>query len=114
MLASYANHVDLAKSLLARRADPNKLNDRGQSPLAGAVFKGYLDVVRVLVEAGADPRLGKPSAVEAAVMFGRNGMLSVLGIPEEEVQNLSQSVPIGPGAAVQTHKLAGKGLGDVK
>jgi hypothetical protein len=39
MLASYHGHVDLVKLLLRHGADPNRLNDRGQSPLAGAVFK---------------------------------------------------------------------------
>ncbi len=51
--------------------DPNRVNDRGQSPLAGAVFKGEEEVVLALLEGGANPDLGSPSARETAKMFGR-------------------------------------------
>jgi hypothetical protein len=85
MLASYANHIDLTKSLLARGADPNRLNDRGQSILAGAVFKANDEVARVLVEeGGADARLGTPSAVETARLFRRREMFELLGVDEGE------------------------------
>ena len=47
MLAAYHGHAALVKVLLQNGADPNSLNDRGQSPLAGAVFKGEADVVEV-------------------------------------------------------------------
>jgi hypothetical protein len=47
MLASYHGHAPLVKLLLQHGADPNSLNDRGQSPLAGAVFKGEVDVIEV-------------------------------------------------------------------
>jgi ankyrin repeat protein len=57
----------------------NAANDRGQTPLAGAVFKGYADVVQVLVEAGADPDAGTPSARAAAQMFARADLLALLG-----------------------------------
>lgn len=47
MLAAYHGHTPLVKLLLQHGADPNSLNDRGQSPLAGAVFKGEDEVVEV-------------------------------------------------------------------
>ncbi len=47
MLASYHGHAPLVKLLLQHGADPNVLNDRGQSPLAGAVFKGESGVIEV-------------------------------------------------------------------
>jgi ankyrin repeat protein len=47
MLASYHGHAPLVRLLLEYHADPNTLNDRGQSPLAGAVFKGEGEVVEV-------------------------------------------------------------------
>lgn len=47
MLAAYHGHADLVKFLLQHGADPNRLNDRGQSPLAGAVFKKEDDVIEV-------------------------------------------------------------------
>lgn len=84
MLASYHGHADLVRRMLVEfqsppsqgrgwrgRPDPNQLNGRGQSIVAGAVFKGFDEVVRVLVEYGADPLAGQPSAEECAKMFGR-------------------------------------------
>lgn len=47
MLAAYHGHGNLVRFLIQRGADPNRLNDRGQSPLAGAVFKKEDDVIEV-------------------------------------------------------------------
>lgn len=47
MLAAYHGHAPLVRLLIQYGADPNTLNDRGQSPLAGAVFKGEEDVIEV-------------------------------------------------------------------
>lgn len=47
MLAAYYGHVDLVKLLIQHGADPNRLNDKGQSPLAGAVFKKEDAVIEV-------------------------------------------------------------------
>lgn len=98
MLASYHTHPSLVSYLLSHGADPNTLNDRGQSPLAGAIFKaagapgghgaasapGSADdedrnedegqseadqVIQVLLEAGADMDKGRPSARESVEMF---------------------------------------------
>lgn len=76
MLAAYHEHADTVRTLLDLGADVNRLNDRGQSPLAGAVFKGEDLVVSVLVGAEADPDHGNPSARATARMFGREGLLS--------------------------------------
>ena len=72
-------HADAVRVLVERGADVNRLNDRGQAPVAGAVFKGEDDVVRALVEGGADPLAGHPTAVDTARMFGREDLLGVLG-----------------------------------
>lgn len=96
MLASYSGRHTLVQSLLTRHANPNKLNDRNQSPLAGAVFKGEDEVVRVLVEGGADPRVGRPNAIECARMFGKEGLLSLFGAGEEE----GREAPVPPSAGV--------------
>ncbi|KAF9460784.1 ankyrin [Collybia nuda] len=85
MLAAYAGHAELTKELLQRGADPNRLNDMGQSMIAGAVFKGHDEVVRILVEMGADPRFGTPNAIQAAHMFGRKELMSVLGTREGDI-----------------------------
>ena len=80
MLASYYNHPELVALLLSKGADPNLANDRGQSPLAGAVFKGYDAVVKVLVEQGkADTRSGQPSAVDCAARSFRSAGISAAG-----------------------------------
>lgn len=71
MLSSYHGHAPLVSLLLHHGADPNIINDRGQSPLAGAIFKGEKEIVRLLVEeGGADLDLGRPSAREAVGIFG--------------------------------------------
>ena len=49
MLAAYHGHAATVALLVARGADPDRVNDRGQSPLAGAVFKDEQDVVQALL-----------------------------------------------------------------
>lgn len=85
MLAAYHGHARLVAGLAARGADPDRPNDRGQTPLAGAVFKGEEQVVEALLEAGADPRAGRPSAIETAQVFGQDRLLARFGEsgPEE-------------------------------
>ena len=75
MLAAYHGHAGTVRMLLDRGADPDRLNDRGQSPVAGALFKGEDDVVRLLVDAGADLDRGSPTGREAAAMFGTGHLL---------------------------------------
>ncbi|KAF4832778.1 putative ankyrin repeat protein [Colletotrichum tropicale] len=83
MLAAYHGHAALVKLLIHHGADPNRLNDRGQSPLAGAVFKKEDEVIelywhgaradaktnKALLEGGADPDYGNPSALACVAMF---------------------------------------------
>lgn len=77
MLAAYHGHADLVAGLAERGAHVDRLNDRGQSPLAGAVFKAVEPVaaddpvVAVLLAHGADPEAGSPSASATAAAFGR-------------------------------------------
>jgi ankyrin repeat protein len=66
--------------LLELGADPNVLNDRGQSPLAGAVFKGWDEVVKVLFEGGADIALGTPNFVDCSHMFRKEEYLKLFGV----------------------------------
>jgi ankyrin repeat protein len=77
MLAAYHGHTGTVEALVARGADVDRLNDRGQSPLAGAIFKGENDIVRLLVQAGADPDVGSPSARATAEMFERAHLLDL-------------------------------------
>lgn len=53
------------------RCTRSRINDRGQSPLAGAVFKNEVAVIEALLEGGADPYAGEPSAYDSAKMFGK-------------------------------------------
>lgn len=55
MLAAYHGHAELVRFLIQHGADPNRLNDRLQSPLAGAVFKKEDQVIEV-----SGPGLGCP------------------------------------------------------
>lgn len=71
MLAAYHGHADLVDALAALGADVDALNDRRQSPLAGAVFKAEDEVARVLLRRGADPEAGDPSARATAAFFER-------------------------------------------
>ncbi len=52
MLASYNNQLKLVKFLIENEAEVDKRNDRGQTPLAGVCFKGYFEMVKLLVEKG--------------------------------------------------------------
>lgn len=47
MLAAYHGHAELVRLLIQHGGDPNRVNDRGQSPLAGAVFKKEDAVIEV-------------------------------------------------------------------
>lgn len=90
MLASYHGHLATVHMLLGKGADPNVKNERGQSIIAGAVFKGEEDIVKALKEDGdADLELGQPNAREAARMFKRVGCLRLFGMEDEarEVEN---------------------------
>ncbi|KAG6911879.1 hypothetical protein DXG01_000126 [Tephrocybe rancida] len=94
-LTNDKGQTELTKELLKRGADPNRLNDLGQSIVAGAVFKAYDDIVRALVEKGADPRSGTPNAIQAAHMFGRKELMGVLGTKEGDI---GLEVPTPPSA----------------
>ncbi len=69
MLAAYHGHAITVSMLIERGADPDQRNNRDQSPIAGALFKGADDTVRVLRAAGADLEAGTPSARDTAEMF---------------------------------------------
>ena len=70
MLAAYNGNTAAVAALLERGADPDAINDRGQVPLAGAVFKGDLPVVKLLLDHGAAvDGAGDRSPLMVAAMF---------------------------------------------
>ncbi|MDT5335957.1 MAG: uncharacterized protein QOD90_1462 [Mycobacterium sp.] len=72
MLAAYYGHESAVAALIARGADVDRHNNRGQTPLAGAVFKNDTTIIELLLSADADPLAGSPSALETARFFERN------------------------------------------
>ena len=73
MLASYYGHESAVAALIARGADVDRHNNRGQTPLAGAVFKNDTTIIELLLSADADPLAGSPSALETARFFEKRG-----------------------------------------
>ena len=80
-LRSEAQAVETVKLLIAAHADLNVQDARGNTALMGAVYRGWNDVVRALITAGADPYIankaglspydvakGKPSGARQQVL----------------------------------------------
>lgn len=76
MLAAYHGNAGTVDALIARDADVDQRNNRDQSPVAGAFFKGEDGIARALIAAGADLDAGTPTARAAAAMFGREHLLA--------------------------------------
>lgn len=78
ILAAYHDHPDLVELLLRHHAEPDRVNDRGQTALGAAVFRQSERSVRALLAAGADPRAGGRSAYDIAGFFGLPAMRALL------------------------------------
>ncbi|HEY7858117.1 MAG TPA: ankyrin repeat domain-containing protein [Candidatus Nanopelagicales bacterium] len=78
MLAAYYVHPDTVAALLARGADHSRVNARGQTALAAAVFRDDAEIVTLLLDAGADPHAGPRTAVEVAQFFDLPQMAALL------------------------------------
>ncbi len=48
----------------------NLCNDKGDALVMLAAYHGHAQTVSVLLERGADPTAGSPSAIETARLFG--------------------------------------------
>ena len=78
ILAAYHEHGETVRELLARGADVQRLNDRGQNALVCAVFRQDEAIAAMLLDAGADPAAGTPSALETARYFQLPQMTALL------------------------------------
>jgi ankyrin repeat protein len=85
MLASYYGHDPAVAALIARGADVDRPNNRGQTPLAGAVFKNETTIIEMLLAADADPLAGSPSALETARFFEREELARQLSVVVQRV-----------------------------
>ena len=56
MWAASAGHEDIVRSLLANGSDVNATDDFGDTALDGAVMKDDVEIVKLLLQHGADPK----------------------------------------------------------
>jgi uncharacterized protein len=78
ILAAYHGHPGTVRMLLAHGADPDRVNDRGQTALGAAVFRRSTESTTLLLEHGANPEAGGRSAVEIAAFFDLDEMAALL------------------------------------
>lgn len=78
ILAAYNDHSELVSGLLQRDADPDRMNDRGQTALSCAVFRQNEDITVQLLQAGADAHLGPQNPFAVIDMFGLESMRAVV------------------------------------
>ena len=101
-------HASTVNALLALGADPGLRNARGLSPLAGAAFKGALEVLDALVEWGADVNEPGPDGrtpLMWAAAFGRTVAVEYLlahGADPERVDH-SGLTALAHARAMQAH-----------
>lgn len=78
ILATYHDHPRTVGMLLEHGADPNRVNDRGQTALGAAVFRRSAESVQLLLDWGAQPLAGERSALSVAAFFGLEDMSALL------------------------------------
>lgn len=74
ILAAYREQTQVVHALLAREAEVNAVNKRGQSALTCAIFMQNTEIAKALLDAGADPDLGPQSARATISAMGLDNM----------------------------------------
>lgn len=80
-LASYNGHEAVVRMILEMKPDVNQIDNFENTILMGAAFKGFLPIVKLLVEAGAKINQQNPhgqTALQFAQMFGRTEVVHFL------------------------------------
>ena len=78
IVAAYQQHAETVAELLRRGADASAINAMGQTAISCAIFRNNEVILRLLLEADADPRLGTHSGVAIADQFGLPRMREVI------------------------------------
>ena len=78
IVAAYQQHPETVAGLLRRGADASVVNAMGQTAISCAVFRDNEPILRLLLDADADPLLGAHSGVEIADQFGLARMRAVI------------------------------------
>ena len=82
MNAINENNFSLAQQLIRNGADVNELDSNQDAPLVIAAYKGYSEIVKLLLESGADIRAVDPgmkaTALHAAAYAGRTEAAKLL------------------------------------
>ena len=88
LYASTGPFAATVKLLLAHQADPNIVDhDEHFSPLMHAAAEGQLEVVRLLLESGADPMLKDIDGETAALFARNNGHTEVAGLIQSVIDS---------------------------
>ena len=82
MNAINKNNASLVEQLIREGADVDELDANGDAPLVIAAYKGYDQILKLLLEAGADVKAVDPgmkaTALHAAAYAGQTGAAQLL------------------------------------
>lgn len=89
-LASAAGHGTIVQSLLQHKAFVNILGGKFGHPLLAACFGGHTSIVELLLDHGADPKLGPRSALEYAILADHENIALLLLDGKVDVSDQAQ------------------------